>query len=163
MLGIPPGPDLTARCADVDTTGSVPIPDSEYDRMIALLTANHGHVGGRFAQHILASGDSPETIRARINDKASSLAGTGASPLIRRSASVFAVLWETGALLGAAELLPDCLEEGEVERRFREIWAAYLLSPEAKVLTPGNKAVERLTETLFARMGGDVKALGGDL
>lgn len=155
---------LTARCADLDCSGTIQIPDQDYFRMMALIKDNHGHIGPKFVVHLLAEGKrlGYKAIRARIDAKSIALAGKGAASLILRAAGVFAVLWETGELLQAAGLLPSCIVEGEVERRIRDIWTAYHHSDEAKVLTPGSASIDRLRETLYARMNGDVQPLVGE-
>ena len=153
---------FSARVADVDCSSATPIPEAEYLAMMSLIKENYGHIGPAFVKHIIASGDSPETVRERIEAKAIALAGEGASALLWRAAGVFAVLWEVGELLGAAELLPNSMMEGEGAQRIRDIWQAYHSSDEAKALSPGHQAIEKLGEILVARMGVDVQEIDVD-
>jgi hypothetical protein len=153
---------FSARVADVDCSSATPLPEPEYLAMMSLIKENYGHIGPAFVKHIIASADSPETMRERIEAKAIALAGEGASALLWRAAGVFAVLWEVGEMLGAAELLPDSMMEGEGAQRIRDIWQAYHSSDEAKALSPGRQAIEKLGETLVARMGVDVQEIDAD-
>jgi len=151
---------FTARVADIDVSKAKPIPQDDYLRMTALLSANYGHVGPKFVEHLVESGGSPEAVRAAIEAKAIGLAGKGASSLVWRSAGVFAVLWQVGEMLATFGLLPASIDAGEVERRLRELWEGYKEGETAEALSPETKAIEVLREALYARMGRDVHARG---
>jgi hypothetical protein len=149
---------FSARVADIDVSNAPMIPNDEYARMVALLSANYGHVGPALVEHLIKSGSSPESVSAAIEAKAKELAGKDASALVKRSAGVFAVLWQVGQLLDEAGLLPPVLSEieGEGGRRVRGLWEAYRSSAEAEALSPLAKAIDTIEATLRARIGNDV-------
>jgi hypothetical protein len=157
---------FTARCADLDCSGVTQIPKAAYDEMLALIQNNYGHLGPLFVAHVIAEGERLregdrlgfEIIRDRIKTKTVALVGGGATALIERAANVFSVLWQTGEMLQAAGLLPEC----NVEQRIREIWEAYHHSDEARALIPGDAAVDRLRNALYARHGRDVHDIDAD-
>jgi hypothetical protein len=144
---------MTARLADLDVTNARKIPHDEYLRMTSLLKANYGHIGPLFVDHLLASGETPEFILANINEHVRELVGEDSSSLIQRSAYVFGLLWEVGAIMTEAGLLPEGIGGSE---RIREMWSEYMSSAEAEALSPEQKAITTLRETLFAKRGNGV-------
>jgi hypothetical protein len=143
--------------ADIDVSNAKPIPEAEYLRMTELLMANYGHIGPAFVARLIQSESSPEAIRAEIDAKAIAVAGKDASPLLWRSAGVFAILWQAGEMLAAVGLLPAVGDT--VETKIKGIWQAYGESEEAKPLSPEQSAIDKLRETLYARRKHDVHSL----
>jgi hypothetical protein len=155
---------FTARVADIDTTGTIQIPDVIYVEMMGLLSANFGHIGPLFVQRIIDSKQTPEQLRAEIDAKSIALAGEGATSQVWRSAGVFAIMWQAGDMLQAFGLLPpSLLAPGEIEQRIREIWTTYQGSEEAGALKIGNTDIDKLRTALFTRQGGEVQELGASI
>jgi hypothetical protein len=150
---------LTARLADINVDDYAQLPDAEYDQMKKIIEENYGWTGPAFVKHMIDSGLDPATVRDEILANSSSLAGSGASPLVRRAAGVFGVLMVVGELLGAAKLLPAGVTHGEVSRRIRVVWEDYKASEVAEVLDPTAQAITILQENLRADMGNTVHSI----
>lgn len=147
---------LTARVVDIDVTHEKMIPHDLMVQFEALLKANYGHVGPAFVQHLISTGKTPEVIHAEINAHVRELVDDDASPLVRSACRVFGLLWATGDIMKEAGLLPGVADVGE---RMKAIVKTYLSSAEAEALSPAQKAIDTLRETLFTKRGNGVYAL----
>lgn len=150
-----------ARCADIDVSGH-PTLDAAAIGAVEAVRVHHGHAGPAFAAWIYrhhASADERDALRVAIETDAARLAN-GASPFVRRAASIFAVLLATVPGLAATGAVPCGRDLASAIER---AWIAYR-DHAAASLDPAGRAIDTLRERLFSGMGVNVaEAVAGEV
>lgn len=145
------------RCADFDISDA-PQLDRATMKEIEQVKMNYGHTGPMAAQW-LAEHASPEQVLEWVEETAQRLAGPGASSIVHRSATIFAVLLVGGEVYQKCGVIgPDY----NVEAMIRLCWSKFRASAEAERLSPDDRAVAALMTGLFAHRGGRVQDLNND-
>jgi hypothetical protein len=144
---------LGTRSLDLNVEDQ-PILTKEQMAEINVFKKHFGHAGPAFVRQMVAMGYAEDTDRLmrEVEDKASALAGGGASPPMLRAARIVALLWQSGEIAKAAELLPATMNVEDVCRR---TWAKALESETAPYASK-EIALKVLFENLLTGLGSDV-------
>jgi len=148
-----------ARVLEIDVEES-PQLSIETMAQIEAYKSNYGHACKRFVRTLIDSGRhlDPDGIWTRVERKAVTLAGEGASAAVLRAARIAACLWEAGEIAQEAGLIPEDQSlpaDGTLPEVIQFVWK----KAEESDLAPASSddlAVRTLFEALLRNRGGRV-------
>jgi hypothetical protein len=148
-------PGMTVRIVDIDVTGVNRSVSRDIMDCIEGVKGAYGHAGPEFVRRLVATGtlDEPDALRRRILEISNVMAGDQADSSLRRAATPFAILFATGELMKAFDILPKTTD---VNKAVLWAWKNFRSSRECETLDTDTDVISSVQDWVIRHWGSSI-------